>query len=206
EEYFEKTSSDTTINSATQPTQVHEDSCSTSSIFDDAHEAPPVVTISDEQTSPISLTEADAFNQEDSAHFDGNSQFVPYNPPSHEEIKSSTTTLEPTDVQNFHQLHTDSDVCMYALTVSTIEPKNIKESMADHRMNVTALKWLWKNKCDAENIMVQNKIRLVAKGYKQKEGIDFKELFAYAAHKNIIIFQMDVKTAFLTGPLKEEVY
>ncbi|GKE82023.1 retrovirus-related pol polyprotein from transposon TNT 1-94, partial [Tanacetum coccineum] len=72
EEYFKKTSSDTTINSAAEPTQVHEDSSSTSSIFVDAHEAPPVVTISDKQTSPISLTEADEFNQEDSADFDGN--------------------------------------------------------------------------------------------------------------------------------------
>ncbi|GKA61519.1 retrovirus-related pol polyprotein from transposon TNT 1-94 [Tanacetum coccineum] len=143
------------------------------------------------------------------------------------------------------RLHTDSEVCMYALTVSTIEPKNIKESMADHSWiesmqdelnqferlqvwelvprpegkNIIALKWLWKNKCDAENIMVQNKTRLVAKGYKQEEGIDFEESFAhvarleavrmfiaYAAHKNITIFQMDVKTAFLNGPLKEEVY
>ncbi|GJU60368.1 retrovirus-related pol polyprotein from transposon TNT 1-94 [Tanacetum coccineum] len=141
---------------------VHEDSSSTSSIFVDAHEAPPVVTTSDEQTSPISLTEADEFNQEDSADFDGNAQFVPYNPPSREEIESSTTALEPSNVQNFHQvqpsthiwtkdhpldqvigdpskpvmtrqrLHTDSKVCMYALTVSTIEPKNIKEAMADH--------------------------------------------------------------------------
>ncbi|GJT95783.1 retrovirus-related pol polyprotein from transposon TNT 1-94 [Tanacetum coccineum] len=142
-------------------------------------------------------------------------------------------------------VHTDSEVCMYALTVSTIEPKNIKEAMADHSWiesmqdelnqferlqvwelvprpegkNVIALKWLWKNKCDAENIVVQNKTRLVAKGYKQEEGIDFEESFApvarleavrmfiaYAAHKNITIFQMDVKTAFLNGPLKEEVY
>ncbi|GJW50679.1 hypothetical protein Tco_0092030 [Tanacetum coccineum] len=55
-------------------------------IIVDEHEAPPIVTTSDEQTSPISLTEADEFNQEDSADFDGNSQFVPYNPPSHEEI------------------------------------------------------------------------------------------------------------------------
>ncbi|GJW55979.1 copia protein [Tanacetum coccineum] len=76
-------------------TQVHEDSSSTSSIFVDAHEAPPVVTTSDEQTSLISLTEAVEFNQEDSANFDGNAQFVPYNPPSHEEIESSTMTLEP---------------------------------------------------------------------------------------------------------------
>ncbi|GJV22098.1 retrovirus-related pol polyprotein from transposon TNT 1-94 [Tanacetum coccineum] len=118
------------------------------------------------------------------------------------------------------RLHTDSEVCMYALTVSTIEPKNIKEAMADHRgKNVIALKWLWKNKCDAENIVVRNKSRLVAKGYKQEEGIDFEESFApvarleavrmfiaFAAHRNITIFQMDVKTAFLNGPLKEEVY
>ncbi|GJU81750.1 retrovirus-related pol polyprotein from transposon TNT 1-94 [Tanacetum coccineum] len=85
--------------------------------------------------------------------------------------------------------------------------------------NVIALKWLWKKKCDAENIVVRNKTRLVAKGYKQEEGIDFEESFtpvarlaavrmfiAYAAHKNITIFQMDVKMAFLNGPLKEEVY
>ncbi|GJV20801.1 retrovirus-related pol polyprotein from transposon TNT 1-94 [Tanacetum coccineum] len=254
---------------------VHEDSSSISSIFVEPHKAPPVVTTSDEQTSPISLTEADEFNQEDSADFDGNAQFVPYNPPSREEIESSTTALEPSNVQNFHQvqpsthiwtkdhpldqvigdpskpvmtrqrLHTDSKVCMYALTVSTIEPKNIKEAMADHSWiksmqdelnqferlqvwelvprpegkNIIALKWLWKNKCDAENIVVRNKTRLVAKGYKQEEGIDFEESFApvarleavrmfiaYAAHKNITIFQMDVKTAFLNGPLKEEVY
>ncbi|GJR76433.1 retrovirus-related pol polyprotein from transposon TNT 1-94 [Tanacetum coccineum] len=263
------------INSAAQPTQFHEDSPSTSLIIVDEHEAPPIVTTSDEQTSPISLTEADEFNQEDSADFDGNSQFVPYNPPSHEEIESSTTALEPSNVQNFHQvqpsthiwtkdhpldqvigdpskpvmtrqrLHTDSEECMYALTVSTIEPKNIKEAMADHSWiesmqdelnqferlqvwelvprlegkNIIALKWLWKNKCDAKNIVVRNKTRLVAKGYTQEEGIDFEDSFApvarleavrmfiaYVAHKNITIFQMDVKTAFLNGPLKEEVY
>ncbi|GKD51156.1 hypothetical protein Tco_1280132 [Tanacetum coccineum] len=73
EEYFEKKFSDTPINSATQPTQIHEDSPSTSLIIVDEHEAPPIVTTSDEQTSLISLTEADDFNQEDFAHFDGNS-------------------------------------------------------------------------------------------------------------------------------------
>ncbi|GJZ37653.1 integrase, catalytic region, zinc finger, CCHC-type containing protein [Tanacetum coccineum] len=171
--------SDTSINSAAQPTQIHEDSPSTSLIIVDEHKAPPIVTTSDEQTSPISLTEADEFNQEDFADFDGNSQFVPYNPPSHEEIELSSTALEPSNVQNFHQ----------------------------------------KNKCDAKNIVVRNKTRLVAKGYRQEEGIDFEESFAsvarleavrmfiaYAAHKNITIFQMDVKMAFLNGPLKEKVY
>ncbi|GJY27163.1 retrovirus-related pol polyprotein from transposon TNT 1-94 [Tanacetum coccineum] len=64
--------------------------------------------------------------------------------------------------------------------------------------NVIALKWLWKNKCDAENIIVRNKTlaRLEA----------VRMFIAYTAHKNITIFQMDVKTAFLNGPLKEEVY
>ncbi|GJT22660.1 hypothetical protein Tco_0892597 [Tanacetum coccineum] len=135
EEYYEQKSSDTPIYSAAQPTQVHEDSPSTSSI------------IVDEQTSPISLTEADEFDQEDTADFDGNAQFVPYNPPSHEEIESSTTALEPSK---------DSEVCMYALTVSTIEPKNIKEAMADHKgMNMIALNGIWKNRvgCVAENIV-----------------------------------------------------
>ncbi|GKA89667.1 retrovirus-related pol polyprotein from transposon TNT 1-94 [Tanacetum coccineum] len=68
-------------------------------------------------------------------------------------------------------------------------------------------------------IVLKNKVRLVAKGYRQEEGIDFEESFApvarieaikiflaYAAHKNILVFQMDVKMAFLNGVLKEEVY
>ncbi|GKE27391.1 retrovirus-related pol polyprotein from transposon TNT 1-94, partial [Tanacetum coccineum] len=146
-------------------------------------------------------------NQEDSADFNGNLDFVPYNTQSHEEIESSTADLEPSNVQNFYQLQTDFEVCMYALTVSTIEPKNIKEAMADHSWiesmqdelnqfkrlqfwelvprpegkNIIALKWLWKNKCDAENIVVQNKTCLVAKGYRQEEGIDFEESFAPVA-------------------------
>ncbi|GKE79223.1 retrovirus-related pol polyprotein from transposon TNT 1-94 [Tanacetum coccineum] len=70
-DYFEQKSSDTTINSAAQPTHNQEDSPSTSSIIIDTHEAPPIVTTSDEQTSLIFLQESDEFNQEDSADFDG---------------------------------------------------------------------------------------------------------------------------------------
>ncbi|GJW53810.1 hypothetical protein Tco_0097895 [Tanacetum coccineum] len=87
EEYFEKRSSDPPINSTTQPTQFHEDSPSTSSIIVEDHEAPPIETTSDEQTSPLSLTEADEFIQEASADFDGSLEFVSYNPPSDEEIE-----------------------------------------------------------------------------------------------------------------------
>ncbi|GJU90502.1 retrovirus-related pol polyprotein from transposon TNT 1-94 [Tanacetum coccineum] len=110
EEYYEQKSSDTTIYFVAQPTQVHDDSPSTYSIIVDTREAPLVVTTFDEQTSPISLTEADEFNQEDTTDFDGNAQFVRYNLPSHEEIESSTTALEPSNVQNFHQVQPSTHI------------------------------------------------------------------------------------------------
>nr|GEZ03802.1 integrase, catalytic region, zinc finger, CCHC-type, peptidase aspartic, catalytic [Tanacetum cinerariifolium] len=148
-------------------------------------------------------------------------------------------------VRTRRQLESDGEMCMFALTVSRIESKNIKEAMADSTWiesmqeelyqfdrldiwelvdrplckNVINMKWLWKNKRDEENIVIRNKSRLEAKGYAQKKGIDFEESFApvarleavrlfiaYATHKSFTVYQMDVKTTFLYGPLKEEVY
>nr|GEV91042.1 retrovirus-related Pol polyprotein from transposon TNT 1-94 [Tanacetum cinerariifolium] len=84
---------------------------------------------------------------------------------------------------------------------------------------IIALKWIYKVKLDEYGDVLKNKARLVAKEYRQEEGIDFAESFApvtrikairifiaNAASKNITIYQMDVKTAFLNGELKEEVY
>nr|GFB23578.1 retrovirus-related Pol polyprotein from transposon TNT 1-94 [Tanacetum cinerariifolium] len=81
------------------------------------------------------------------------------------------------------------------------------------------LKWLFKNKHDEENTVIRNKTRLVVRGYHQVEGIDFKESFspvtrmeairillAYDAYKLFNVFQMNVKTTFLHGTLKEDVY
>nr|GEW78791.1 putative ribonuclease H-like domain-containing protein [Tanacetum cinerariifolium] len=81
------------------------------------------------------------------------------------------------------------------------------------------LKWLLKNKHDEENTVIRNKTRLVVRGYRQEEGIDFKESFApaaqmeairiflaYVAHKGFRVYQMDVKTAFPHGSLKEDMY
>ncbi|GJV95206.1 retrovirus-related pol polyprotein from transposon TNT 1-94 [Tanacetum coccineum] len=210
--------------SAAQPTHDQEDLPSTSSIIVDTHEAPPVVTTSDEQTSPISLQESDEVNQEDSADFDGNAQFVPYDYLNHEEIESSTTNLEPSNVQNFHQVQPSTHIWTKDHPLDQVIGDLSKPVMTRQRLhtdseelvprpkgkNVIALKWLWKNKCDAENIVVKNKSFLVAKGYKQEEGINFEESFAlvarlkvvrmfiaFAAHMNITIFQIDVKTAFL---------
>nr|GEV69387.1 retrovirus-related Pol polyprotein from transposon TNT 1-94 [Tanacetum cinerariifolium] len=78
---------------------------------------------------------------------------------------------------------------------------------------------LFKNKLDEENTVIRNKTRLVRRGHHQEEEIDFKESFtlvarieaikillAYTSHKSFIVFQMDVKIAFLHGSLKEDVY
>nr|GEW46514.1 hypothetical protein [Tanacetum cinerariifolium] len=84
---------------------------------------------------------------------------------------------------------------------------------------IIALKWIYKVKLDEYGDVLKNKARLVAKGYRQEEGIDFKESFApvarieairifiaNAASRNMTVYQMDVKMAFLNGELKEEVY
>nr|GEW50404.1 hypothetical protein [Tanacetum cinerariifolium] len=121
------------------------------------HEDPPIVTTSEEQSSLISLNEANEFKQ-DSVDFDGNAVFVLYDAPNFEEAESSTTNLDHQICMNSTKLQTDSELCMYALTVSTLESKNIKEAMSDHS-------WIES---------MQDEI--------------------------------DVKAAFLNGPLKEEVY
>nr|GFC25545.1 retrovirus-related Pol polyprotein from transposon TNT 1-94 [Tanacetum cinerariifolium] len=85
--------------------------------------------------------------------------------------------------------------------------------------SVIKTKWIFKNKKDESSLVIRNKERLVVVGYSQQEGIDFDEMFslvarieairlffAYAAHKDLTVFQMDVKTTFLNGILKEEVY
>jgi hypothetical protein len=87
------------------------------------------------------------------------------------------------------------------------------------KQNVVGTKWVFRNKQDEHGVVTRNKARLVAKGYAQVVGLDFKETFApvarlesirillaYAAHHSFRLFQMDVKSAFLNGPIKEEVY
>nr|GEX53210.1 retrovirus-related Pol polyprotein from transposon TNT 1-94 [Tanacetum cinerariifolium] len=84
---------------------------------------------------------------------------------------------------------------------------------------IITLKWIYKVKLDEYGNVLKNKARLVAKGYRQEEGIDFEESFALVsrikairifianvASKNMTIYQMDVKTTFLNGELKEEMY
>nr|GEU39741.1 hypothetical protein [Tanacetum cinerariifolium] len=122
-------------------------------------------------------------------------------------------------VQTRQQLEIDPEMCIFALTVSTAEPKNIKEAMADsawieaiqeelHQFDILQV---WE--------LVDKTIWQDSKGYAQEEDIDFEESFApvarllavwifvaYVAHRSFPIYHMDVKMTFLNGPLKEEVY
>ncbi|GKA12241.1 putative ribonuclease H-like domain-containing protein [Tanacetum coccineum] len=80
-------------------------------------------------------------------------------------------------------------------------------------------KWVYKTKKDERGIVIKNKARLVTQGYTKEEGIDYDEVFApvarietirlflaYASFKDLVVYQMDVKSAFLYGKIKEEVY
>ncbi|GJR71806.1 putative ribonuclease H-like domain-containing protein [Tanacetum coccineum] len=80
-------------------------------------------------------------------------------------------------------------------------------------------KWILKNKRDARGIVVRNKARLVAQGHRQEEGIDYDEVFApvarieairlflaFASYMGFLVYQLDVKSAFLYGEIEEEVY
>nr|GEZ77010.1 retrovirus-related Pol polyprotein from transposon TNT 1-94 [Tanacetum cinerariifolium] len=172
------------------------------------------------------------------AMVDGNTFVYPFaNSSTSADASSSHQNVDPSNMHT-NQLRSDGDMCMYALTVSTMEPKNIKEAMTDpawiesmqeellqfKRMDVwvlvpapdnispLTLKWIFKNKHDEEQTVIRNKSRLVVRGYRQEEGIDFEESFApiarmeairiflaYDAHKSFTVFQMDDSGFELTG-------
>nr|GEZ36983.1 retrovirus-related Pol polyprotein from transposon TNT 1-94 [Tanacetum cinerariifolium] len=139
-----------------------------------------------------------------------NDEFTnPFCAPAQDVAESSSHNI----VQTRRQLATNPEMCMFALTVSIAEPKNIKEAMADS----TWIEAMQEELHQFDRLQVWE---LVDKPFgKIEEGIDFEESFspvarleavwifvAYAAHKYFPIYQMDVKMTFLNGPLKEEVY
>nr|GFA57463.1 retrovirus-related Pol polyprotein from transposon TNT 1-94 [Tanacetum cinerariifolium] len=205
----------------------------------------PIPTNSSSHATNIPITSQDVDELNPNAMIDGNTFVNPFATSSSN--AADTSSSQNVDPSNMHtnQLRSDGDMCMYASTVSSMEPKNVKKAMTDpawiesmqeelfqfKRMDVwvlvptpnnispLTLKWIFKNKHDEEQTVIRNKSRLVVRGYRQEEGLDFEESFApvarmeairiflaYTIHKSFTVFQMDVKTAFFYGSLKEDVY
>nr|GEW65383.1 retrovirus-related Pol polyprotein from transposon TNT 1-94 [Tanacetum cinerariifolium] len=132
----------------------------------------------------------------------------------------SSTTIDQ-DASSLNNLVARIDNTPF-INVFTPEPSFDASSSEDELVPqpdcvmIIALKWIYKVKLDEYGDVLKNKARLVAKGYQQEEGIDFEELLepvacieairifiANTASKNMTIYQLDVKTAFLNGELKE---
>ncbi|GJT63160.1 putative ribonuclease H-like domain-containing protein [Tanacetum coccineum] len=102
---------------------------------------------------------------------------------------------------------------------SAIQTRRMTKIFDEHAMRAIGTKWVFRNKKDKRGIVIRNKARLVAQGYTQEEGINYDEVFAhvarikairlflaYASFIGFIVYQMDVKSAFLYGTIEEEVY
>nr|GEU96156.1 hypothetical protein [Tanacetum cinerariifolium] len=111
------------------------------------------------------------------------------------------------------QLHEQALFCYYDAFLTSMEPKTYKDALTLS----CYIKAMQEELTEFERL--ENKARLVARGYRQEEGIDFEEYFAsvarleairiflaYVTHKNMVVYQMDVKTTFLKCNLREEVY
>nr|GEX62861.1 hypothetical protein [Tanacetum cinerariifolium] len=112
--------------------------------------------------------------------------------------------------------------CLFSCFLSQEEPKKISDALNDPSWLEAipiGTKWVLKNKKDERGIIIRNKAKLVAQGHTQEEGINYEEVFApvarigairlflaYASFMGFIVYQMDVKSAFLYGTIDEEVY
>ncbi|GKB51221.1 retrovirus-related pol polyprotein from transposon TNT 1-94 [Tanacetum coccineum] len=220
----------------------NEDTPLSSSIIVEDNDAPQIATsseepIAQESSSLVLDTYSDEQIQGDFIELDVNTIMHSFGTLEFEEAESSSNYQDPSNMHEFHQQHryTNRWTKIHPIKQVIVDPSKPVRIRSRLRTgaelyvwelvelptgrNVIKVKWLWKNKTDAENMIIQNKSHLVAKGYSQQEGIDFEDLFApvarlevvqmfmaYAAHKNFTIYQMDVKTAFLNSPLKEEVF
>ncbi|GJY89348.1 putative ribonuclease H-like domain-containing protein, partial [Tanacetum coccineum] len=115
--------------------------------------------------------------------------------------------------------HEDLHTCLFVCFLSQVEPKKVIKALTDPSWIEAMLDELLQNKKYERGIVIRNKARLVTQGYTQEGGIYYDEVFApvarieairlflaHASFKNFVVYQMDVKSAFLYGKIKEEVY
>ncbi|GJW42533.1 retrovirus-related pol polyprotein from transposon TNT 1-94 [Tanacetum coccineum] len=178
---------------------------SSSSIVVEEDTAPQIVSslaeqVATEPNSPVLNENADEFVQEDVADFDGNLLYNAPLTPVFEEAKHLQHIRKPSIMHEFHKNKSQVDsglriIPIEQVIVSTIEPKNIKEAMLDASWIESMQDELTSFKClDVWELVEFSRLEAVV------------HLLAKQAHKNFPIYQMDVKTTFLNGPLKEEVF
>ncbi|GKE77194.1 putative ribonuclease H-like domain-containing protein [Tanacetum coccineum] len=112
--------------------------------------------------------------------------------------------------------HENLYTCMLTCFLSQEEPERIAKALSKRAIGT---KWVFRNKKDERGIVIRNKARLVAQGHTQEEGINYDEVFtlvarieairlflAYASFMGFMVYQMDMKSAFLYGRIEEKVY
>nr|GEZ96094.1 retrovirus-related Pol polyprotein from transposon TNT 1-94 [Tanacetum cinerariifolium]GEZ96112.1 retrovirus-related Pol polyprotein from transposon TNT 1-94 [Tanacetum cinerariifolium] len=133
--------------------------------------------------------------------------------------ETSNCHVDSSNIYTFYQHHPSEHCWMKDHPLEQVIGNPSQSVRTRRQLESDGEMCMFKNKRDEENTVIRNKSRLVAKGYAQKEGVDFEESFApvarleavrlfiaYATHKSFTVYQMDVKTTFLYVPLKEEVY
>ncbi|GJY43517.1 retrovirus-related pol polyprotein from transposon TNT 1-94 [Tanacetum coccineum] len=183
------------VHAADNPDKRQQHNTTHNSTTTDVADPPPLNIHSTHQTPTQvqSVTAPENINQAETntenAQFDDDEFINIFSTPVQEQGETSSRHFDKTSARN------DGEMCMLPLTVSRNEPKNIKKAMADYA-------WIDFN---------------AGRLHQFVRRIDFEESYAmllgwsavfiaYAAHKSFTVYQMDVKTAFLYGPLKEEVY
>nr|GEV83451.1 hypothetical protein [Tanacetum cinerariifolium] len=203
---------------AAQEPQVHQTSTASTSIADTA----PTPTNSSSLATYFPNTSQDVDELNPNAMFDGNLFVNPFATSSTSAAESSSSqNVDPSNMHTFYQPYPHEFQWTKDLLLEQVigEPSRPVLTRNQLRSNGDMCMYALTNKHDKEQTVIQNKSRLVVRGYRQEEGIDFKESFAlvarmeairiflaYATHESLSVFQMDVKTTFLHGLLKEDVY
>ncbi|GKC38020.1 putative ribonuclease H-like domain-containing protein, partial [Tanacetum coccineum] len=126
-------------------------------------------------------------------------------------------SVSPIPTSRIHYFHPSTQIL--GDPKSAVQTRSKVNKNLPHGKKAIGTKWVYRNKKDERGVVVRNKARLVAQGHRQEEGIDYDEVFAlvarieairiflaFASYMGFIVYQMDVKSAFMYGKIDEEVY